>query len=442
MTRMQLLLVGVLSTLATILVLVGSDGKSGLSEAAERALAGGTPVAATGDVAGTTASSTDAATTTPASTDASTAAASDTETPTVAATAGEDATGETAAADTDSDDSGDDETPAATTPSDEPPETNIKHVFVITLQGRGFDAAFGSGSAAPYLSGELRGKGTLLTKFSSLGKSDLADRLAFIGGQPPNAATKAGCATYQEIPPLTDVAKGGLITADGCVYPNSVVSLGDQVTSNRLTWQAYAEDHEKGPGGAAATCRRPVSNEADTTQSPRAGDAYAAKNNPFIYFHSLLDLSGCDADVGPLTKLDADLADPKATPNFSYIAPNLCHDGSDQPACDGQSGLAGADAFLKTVVPKILASKAYTEAGLLAITFAGGPSDEPSRNGTLLLSRFAQAGGTDETELDPYGLLRTVEDVLGIKPLGKAADAKSVSGTVLASAKIFTEGDG
>lgn len=449
MTRLQLILVGALSTFVTILVLVGSDGKSGLSEAAERALhvepAGGTLVAASTPATDVAASS-DAVGDEPSASAAAASSSDDVETPTVDATAGEDATGETAADDSDATD-GDDgesdgEAPATTTPSDVPPATNVKHVFVITLQGRGFDAAFGAGSAAPYLSGELRQKGTLLTGFTSLGRADLADRIAFAGGQPPTAGTRGNCTTYAEIPPSVEPDKNGVITADGCVFPNSVVSLADQLTSNKLTWQAYAEDHEKGPGGAAQLCRRPISNEADATQTVRPGDAYAAKNNPWVYFHSLLDLSGCDADVGPLTKLSEDLADAKKTPNLAYIAPNLCHDGSDTAGCDGPGGLAAADEFLRTWVPRILDNAAFKEAGLLVVTFAGGPGDAPSRNGTLLVSRFAEAGGTDDTTYDPYALLRSTEDLLGLKALAKAKDAPSFAGTVLASAKVVTEGDG
>ena len=60
----------------------------------------------------------------------------------------------------------------------------------------------------------------------------------------------------------------------------------------------------------------------------------------------------------------------------------------------------------------------------------------------LLCAVFAEAGGTDDTAYDPYSLLRSTEDLLGIKALAKAKDAKSYAGTVLASAKVLTEGDG
>lgn len=337
------------------------------------------------------------------------------------------------------------DTPAAA--GDEAPKpSRIKHIFIITLAGFGFDAAFGPSSAAPYLARELRPKGTLLAGFSSLGRADLPDRLALISGQPPNAATKGNCATYQEIPASTKPDSAGEITVDGCVFPNTVTTLADQVTSAGQSWRAYAQDMEKGPKGAVL-CRRPPSNGPDDTQQPRPGDAYAARNNPFVYFHSLLDLSDCDANAGPLTRLEGDLASAKKTPNLSYIAPGLCSDGSVAVCADGApSGLPAADAFLKAWVPKILASPAYKEAGLLAITFAGGAGTPegtagPVRNGTLLISRYAKPGGIDESELGPYALLRTFEDLLGYKALARAKAAPSLSSTVLATARVIEPGD-
>jgi hypothetical protein len=132
---------------------------------------------------------------------------------------------------------------------------------------------------------------------------------------------------------------------------------------------------------------------------------------------------------------------------LSYIVPNLCHDGTASPCADGTpGGLAAADAFLATWVPRILASPAYADGGLLLVTFAGGAAapagpEAPVRNGALVVSRYATAGATDDTEIDPYGLLRTVQDVLGLKPLARSADATSLLDTVLAAARIARPGD-
>ena len=77
-------------------------------------------------------------------------------------------------------------------------------------------------------------------------------------------------------------------------------------------------------------------------------------------------------------RLPADLADERTTPNFVFITPNLCDDGHDgsgtgaagTTCANGQpGGLTSADAFLQTWVPKIMASPAYKQDGLLIITF-------------------------------------------------------------------------
>lgn len=331
----------------------------------------------------------------------------------------------------------------------EPKPTKIKHVFTIALAGHGFDATFGPQSAAPYLSTELVPQGVLLSEYSSLGTADLPDHLAMIGGQPPNDDTRAGCPTYKEIALTAAPTKTGEIAGPGCVFPNTVTTIGDQLSSSRREWRGYIEDLEKGPEGRTA-CRRPASNAVDDTGKARPGDGYATRRNPFVYFHSLLDLGDCDALNGPLERLETDLQAVETTPNYSYVAPNLCNSGSEAPCVDGSAGgLAAADAFLAQWVPKILASPAYKADGLLIVTFAGGPAPaappadggEGVRNGTLLLSRFADAGTTVAAPYDPYSLLRSVQDVFALKPLARSNDASSFADTVLASAFVTPPAD-
>jgi hypothetical protein len=64
---------------------------------------------------------------------------------------------------------------------------------------------------------------------------------------------------------------------------------------------------------------------------------------------------------------------PGTTPAFSWISPNLCDDGHDAPCVTGApGGLAQADAFLSQWVPKIMATPAYRDGGLIVITFDEG----------------------------------------------------------------------
>ncbi|MDO8187478.1 alkaline phosphatase family protein [Conexibacter sp. JD483] len=326
--------------------------------------------------------------------------------------ASDDTAGSDGAATTDDStaDSGDDavgsggDGPAA--PADEPAKpTKVKHVFVISLAGHGYDAAFGAQSQAPYLSGRLRPQGVLLEQATALAADGLPDRLAQIGGQPPNAQTQAGCPTYAEIPPSATVSDSGEVTADGCVFPNTVTTIGDQLTSRGLSWRAYVEDLDRGPDRRTA-CRHPASNAADDTVSGRPGDSYATRLNPFVYYHSLLDLGDCDANDGPLERLGDDLRGAKTTANLSWIAPNLCNSGSESPCADGSAGgLAAADAFLATWVPRILASPAYKQDGVLIVSFAGrvaATASAPAAGTTTPATGSAPApGATTPTGTSP-----------------------------------------
>jgi hypothetical protein len=433
-TPTQNRLIGVLSVVATIVVLVAGGSGSSLDAAVAAALA----KQRTHEVAGPASS-------TPAS-DSSDDVLDDTGTVDGGVDSGGgvvDVAADTGEAVEDDGSGGSGGTPNAEV---EAKPTKIKHVFVITLAGHGFDAAFGPQSAAPYLSKELVPQGALLSEYRSLGTADLPDYLAMIGGQPPNDDTRIGCPTYKEVPFTAAPTKSGEITAGGCVFPNTVTTIGDQLSSSRREWRGYIEDLEKGPDGKA-TCRRPASNAVDDTVKARPGDGYATRHNPFVYYHSLLDLGDCDALNGPLERLETDLQAVTTTPNYAFIAPNLCNDGTESPCVDGSpGGLPAADAFLAKWVPKILASPAYKADGLLIVTFAGGPTADPEaakgvRNGTLLVSKFADAGTTVAAPYDPYSLLRSVQDIFALKPLARSADASSFADTVLASAFVTPPAD-
>ena len=93
---------------------------------------------------------------------------------------------------------------------------------------------------------------------------------------------------------------------------------------------------------------------------------------------SIIDSPICLTNVVNLDRLATDLTSISTTPNLVFITPNLCDDGHDgdgtgapgRGCADGRpGGLASADAFLASIVPKILASPAYQQDGMLLITF-------------------------------------------------------------------------
>ncbi len=308
----------------------------------------------------------------------------------------------------------------------------IKHVFVISLTSPGYEAAFGAESEMPYLSATLRPQGTLLSNYTLLGDAGIANSIAAISGQPPNSQTKAGCPTYAEFPSGSKENSKGVVNGAGCVYPVETLTLADQLTSARFTWRAYMEGMID-ETGKPDTCVHPASGEPETV----APGAYATTQNPFAYFHSLLDLGDCAINDVSIEQLNGDLHSSAKTPNYSFIAPTPCDAGAIGQCAPGSTeGSANADAFLAKWVPKILASPAYKKDGLLVVTFnaaAAAPAEagtsatagNPLRVGTLLISPFAAKGGTEAAPYDPYSLFRSSEELFGLNPLALGANAKT-----------------
>lgn len=313
----------------------------------------------------------------------------------------------------------------------------VKHVFVIALSTTSYHATFGPGSVAHYLNGKLRRRGTLISGYRTLGDTELPDYLAMVSGQAPNPDTSSDCAVYAEFASSAKAQSNGQFKGPGCVYPNTALTIGDQVTAAGKQWTAYLA------GMGPSTCMHPDSNAADDAPLTGAGSDYATRHNPFIYFHSLLDLGGCQSDDVGIQHLAKDLRVAKRTPTFAYIAPGLCDEPS-ATSCAGNTpgGLAGEDAFLKRWVPPILASEAYKQDGVLMIVFAdgkpvggaGGSAHGPVKTGALILSPLAKRGRTLSGTYDPYSVLRTIEDLFGYTHLVHAKSAHSFASTALPGA--------
>jgi phosphatidylinositol-3-phosphatase len=321
----------------------------------------------------------------------------------------------------------------------------VRHVFVINLENKGYDETFGPGSPAPYLSKKLRAKGQLLSQYFGVAHNSLPNYIAQISGQGPDAQTQADCPVYSNFTGARTVAPGQVV-GQGCVYPKTVRTVANQLHKHGLTWKGYLQSMH-------SACRHPVLNGPDGTQKAKVGDQYAARHNPFVYFHSIIDKPSCARHVVPLKKLSKNLAKIRTTPKLSYITPNLCADAHDSPCVTGAAGgLASANHWLKHWVPKILASPAFKKNGLLVVTFDEADIDDAGadssaaccgegpgpnsplpgidglgggRTGTVLVSPFITKGSFNDTAYNHYSLLRTIEDLFGLAPLGYAQDARS-----------------
>jgi phosphatidylinositol-3-phosphatase len=324
-------------------------------------------------------------------------------------------------------------------PSYVPP---IKHVFVINIENSGFDRTWGPTSAAPYLAHHLRRQGVLLNHYYGTAHHSLPNYLAQISGQAPNPTTQHDCRRYTKFVKTGPAQSPQQAVGSGCVYPRSVRTLPRQLSGHGVSWKGYMQQ-------APGNCVHPELGAVDTTQHATARHNYAVRHNPFMYFRSITgDTAYCRHHVRRLGALRSDLRHVRSTPRLSYITPDLCADGHDKPCANGDpGGLVEVNRFLKTWMPRILASPAFRKNGMVVITAdeSGSPRgdstaccDERSgpntkrpglagpgggRVGALVISRWASPNTFSTTSYNHYSLLGSLEEIFGLPKIGMARQA-------------------
>jgi phosphatidylinositol-3-phosphatase len=323
------------------------------------------------------------------------------------------------------------------------PQPPIRHVFVIVLENESASETFGPDSPAPYLSKTLTAQGAYLPQYHATGPESNDNYIAMISGQAPNPQNQGDCQIFDNVVPGT-IGSFGQAQGTGCVYPTAVKTIANQLSAAGFTWRDYNQGMGSDPTRETAVCGHPALGALDNTQKATATDMYAARHNPFVYFHSIIDdTTLCDTHVVNLDQLPRDLSSASQTANYTFITPDLCNDGHDAPCADGEpGGLAQADTFLKTWVPQLTGSPAFRRNGLLIVTFdeadtsdsssccgeiPGPGSPEPGAPGpgggdigAVLLSPCIAPGTVSQTPYNHYTMLGSVENLFGLSHLGYA----------------------
>ncbi|MDH6131245.1 hypothetical protein P3T37_000614 [Kitasatospora sp. MAA4] len=274
----------------------------------------------------------------------------------------------------------------------QPPK--IKHVWMIMLENKSYEAAFTGLNQNSYLWKTLPQYGELLRQYYGTGHYSLDNYISAVSGQAPAPATQGDCPQYQNVSPGTPAADGQVHAASGCVYPDSTYTLFNQLDDKNVSWKAYMQDMGNTPGREDPyKCGIPGDPSGAGVVDPggaTAADQYVPKHNPTAWFHSLIDdpqecaqvvpLDGRPAQPGhdAMSGLAEDLKSESTTPQFSWITPDNCSDAHDS-TCKGdngsgdpnnhQGGLYASDLFLEKWIPQIMASPAFQDDGMIDITF-------------------------------------------------------------------------
>jgi len=207
-------------------------------------------------------------------------------------------------------------------------------------------------------------------------------------------ATNYDAASHPSLPNYIALTSGSTqgITDDGepSSHPLGSPSIFSELGSN---WRVLAES-------MPSACDHVTSGQ------------YAARHNPAVYYTR--SAASCRRDDLPL-KLPMNLS-----AGFTMIVPNVCDDMHSCPVAVG-------DAWLRHIVPLILASPQYQSRSLvLFITFDENDSMASNQIPTLVIAPSTPRGERVAVRFTHYSLLKTTESLLHVGPFGQATTARSM----------------
>jgi acid phosphatase len=241
------------------------------------------------------------------------------------------------------------------------------HVVVVLFENKDAGAVLGA-SDAPYLN-QLAGEGATLTDAHGVAHPSQPNYLALFSGSTQG------------------------VTDDSCPQSFTAPNLAEQLRAAGRSFTGYSEGLPS-PGYTGCRIGR-----------------YARKHNPWVDFPAL------PASVNqPLSALPHDYS---ALPTVAFVVPDLC---SDMHSCPVATGDEWARAHLASY-----AAWARTHDSLLVVTFDEDEGSSANHIPTFLLGPMVRRGASAQ-RVDHYGLLRTIEDMYRLAPLGEAARARPLTG--------------
>lgn len=273
---------------------------------------------------------------------------------------------------------------SAPTPSPRPTPTGgglarLKHVFVVVMENEEASSIIGN-PAAPYIN-NLAATHGLATDYTAVAHPSEPNYLALWSGSTQG------------------------VTDDGIYNFSAGVTLGDQIEASGRAWHVAAQN-------VPQSCYT----GATASGGEDGSGTYARKHEPAISWTSVARNPTRCANIVDFTQFDPDLG------NYWFIVPNLCNDMHD-------CSIATGDAFLARFLPKILASAAYADGGLIVLTWDEGSSRTGGggKVATIVLSPLGKAGFSSAITHSHYSVVRTIEDAWSMPCLAHACGANNLS---------------
>jgi hypothetical protein len=228
---------------------------------------------------------------------------------------------------------------------------HFEHVFVIVEENENYDEVIGNTKDLPYLNG-LAAKYGVATNYYANTHPSINNYFYLTAGRSGTRSPWVGH--------LADKFPGE-------VAGDNIASV---LTANGKTWKSYAESI-------------PEAGYLGPDHPP-----YVKRHNPFAYFESVRlgkiasGQASQAANIVPFESFAGDL-EHDALPDYSFIVPNLYHDGHNDPVtqrsapCGDHLALQGIDAWLKTNMEPLIESKTFQRGGLLVIVFDEGCEEGP-----------------------------------------------------------------
>ena len=351
---------------------------------------------------------------------------------------------------------------------EDPYHAHLDHVFLIMMENHSYEQIIGNPNA-PFIN-KMTKITNLATNFSAIGHPSLTNYLEVVGGSnfgvisdhspdwhnetcipnlvsgvpskesSPNAICPIAGIGMDAPTPAVDTNNEGTLSRPVYNTPFPAArtigrTIADQLTDAGMSWKSYQEDLPAAGADQVNYSDGIFSNLSPVKQS-NIQKLYAVKHNPFAYFANVqgnVDPTNGLANMvgfGGIKGLYSDLRAGKM-PNFSFIAPNQCHDmhgtSNSGALCAYEPNptlIQMGDATVQELVTEITKSDAWSN-GKNAIVVLWDENDFsslPNKVVAIVETNYGAMGIQSGKPYNHFSLLKTLEIGFGLKCLNHACD--------------------